>query len=271
MVRSFRSKPVGWQHESYRHYLAGKGITTRRSSDMKYFVGVGDIEAKKMKILENMDREAQAVHDARVAGDIEAMNEHVNNVRELRGDFEELHSQSIRQYAMKKEMMMKKGETGYQGTEKGVKIIVEKHPRGEVYPITPDDVKKQLARTSKEDLKGLTAVEFVKPREGEQREAWAQYIRSKRKVLIFSQKTSPDGKIGGQSPRDIRKLMTGYVVPHEIGHHTALEVHHITDKKLATAEARADAAAFGMDVRDKDIHRFEKYHQAQGIKGRSAE
>lgn len=25
---SFRSRPVGWRHESYRHYLAAKGIST---------------------------------------------------------------------------------------------------------------------------------------------------------------------------------------------------------------------------------------------------
>jgi len=27
-MRSFRSKPVGWQNESYRHYLAAKGVKT---------------------------------------------------------------------------------------------------------------------------------------------------------------------------------------------------------------------------------------------------
>jgi hypothetical protein len=28
-MRSFRSKPVGWRQESYRHYLAAKGVKTR--------------------------------------------------------------------------------------------------------------------------------------------------------------------------------------------------------------------------------------------------
>jgi len=28
-MRSFRARPVGWRHESYRHYLAAKGIRTR--------------------------------------------------------------------------------------------------------------------------------------------------------------------------------------------------------------------------------------------------
>jgi hypothetical protein len=30
-MRSFRSKPIGWQHESHRHYLAAKGISTKKT------------------------------------------------------------------------------------------------------------------------------------------------------------------------------------------------------------------------------------------------
>ena len=33
MVHSFRQKPLGWRHDSHRHYLAAKGISTKR-----YFV-----------------------------------------------------------------------------------------------------------------------------------------------------------------------------------------------------------------------------------------
>jgi hypothetical protein len=29
MVRSFRSKPIGWRNDNYRHYLAAKGVSTR--------------------------------------------------------------------------------------------------------------------------------------------------------------------------------------------------------------------------------------------------
>lgn len=29
-MRSFRSKPVGWRNESYRHYLASKGVRTKK-------------------------------------------------------------------------------------------------------------------------------------------------------------------------------------------------------------------------------------------------
>ena len=34
-MRSFRSKPIGWQNESHRHYLAAKGIKTGN----KYYKG----------------------------------------------------------------------------------------------------------------------------------------------------------------------------------------------------------------------------------------
>lgn len=33
-MRSFRSKPVGWQRDNYRHYLAAKGVSTKKSSFM---------------------------------------------------------------------------------------------------------------------------------------------------------------------------------------------------------------------------------------------
>lgn len=36
-MRSFRSKPVGWRNESYRHYLAAKGISTSRRYNFKRF------------------------------------------------------------------------------------------------------------------------------------------------------------------------------------------------------------------------------------------
>lgn len=35
-MRSFRSKPVGWRGESYRHYLASKGIASKMPKE-KYF------------------------------------------------------------------------------------------------------------------------------------------------------------------------------------------------------------------------------------------
>ena len=37
MVTNFRSRPVGWRGESYRHYLASKGIATRKYNAYKGF------------------------------------------------------------------------------------------------------------------------------------------------------------------------------------------------------------------------------------------
>lgn len=155
---------------------------------------------------------------------------------------------------------------GVQGSVYGAKILVERHPEGEVYPVTPDEVKRRVAQLPEEDVRGLKSIEFVKPNEGEQRDAWAQLIRSKKKLLIFSQKVSKDGKkISGDDPRRVREHMLTYVIPHEVGHHVALNKRDITDKHLYTAEARADAYAAGMDVEDRDgVKAFEGFHKGRG-------
>ncbi len=36
-MRSFRSKPIGWRGESYRHYLAAKGVYAARKPRLKSF------------------------------------------------------------------------------------------------------------------------------------------------------------------------------------------------------------------------------------------
>jgi hypothetical protein len=53
MVRSFRSRPVGWRNESYRHYLAAKGVRTNR-----YFVSRRRIVQAKLRdpLLSSEDR-----------------------------------------------------------------------------------------------------------------------------------------------------------------------------------------------------------------------
>lgn len=142
----------------------------------------------------------------------------------------------------------------------GVQFKVEKLADGEIYPVTPRDVQKELLRMPKTDRERLTAVEFVRPK-GQQRDAYAQYVRSKRKVLIFSQPVSGDGKIDGHHPEELRSWMKTYVVPHEFGHHRALTVHGKTDRSLAVAEARADASAARMHPMDRDAVKFAKFHR----------
>ena len=62
-----------------------------------------------------------------------------------------------------------------------------------------------------------------------------------------------NGKIEGQPVEEVRGIIKGYVIPHEIGHHKALSQENITDKSLEMAEARADANVVGMHPRDKDV------------------
>lgn len=150
---------------------------------------------------------------------------------------------------------------GRLATVRGVKIMAEPVPKGQIYPVSPNDVKKLIERKPVDDTKGLTKVEFVPPRDKQEKGAWARYVRSKRKMLIFSQPVNKEGQVAGEDPDHVREYMTGYVLPHELGHHVALERRKITDGKLETAEARADGYAAGMDVEDKDIKMFESRHK----------
>ena len=126
-------------------------------------------------------------------------------------------------------------------------MCAEAPKKGRRYPVSPNEVKKRLAQLPEEQRKGLKGVEFVNPK-GEQKGAWAQYIRSKKKIKIFSQ---PNNEVNART----NQHMKDYVIPHEVGHHRALRGGK-TDKSLAVAEARADANVAGMDPWDKDIKKL---------------
>jgi hypothetical protein len=162
-------RPVGWRRESYRHYLARKGVKTKM----------------------------------------------------------------------------------YIGKVRGIPMSAEHLPVGAVYPISPLEVKKRIEQMPAKDTKGIAGVEFVNPK-GEQKNAYAQYVRSKRVVKIFSQPFA-DGKVDGESPRAVNDHMKEYVLPHEVGHHKALSQHGITDKHIEVAEARADANVLGMEPTDRAV------------------
>lgn len=146
-------------------------------------------------------------------------------------------------------------------TFRGVPISVQKVPEGQVYPVSVEDVKTELERMPKRELRSLKGVELVPPRDDAERDAWARYIRSRRVMLIFSQPVSKSGKVAGEEPEHVKQHMIQYVLPHELGHHKALTVEGITDKKLSMAEARADAAVAGMSVKDKDARVFQSRHR----------
>jgi hypothetical protein len=142
-----------------------------------------------------------------------------------------------------------------------IPIIARPVPKGQVYPISPEELKARLEKLPKDDLKGLKGVEFVPPKTAQQEDSWAQMLRGKRKMLIFSQPVAADGRIAGKNPAQVREHMVEYVIPHEIGHHKALYLKRITDKDLSMAEARADAYAYGMSVTDRDAKLFQDRHR----------
>jgi hypothetical protein len=140
-----------------------------------------------------------------------------------------------------------------------IPIIARPLPKNTAYPVAPSEVKEILDGFPKEDLKGLKAVEFVPPKDEQQKNAWGQYKRGRRVIELFAQRTGKNGDISGKDPKEVREHMKRYVIPHELGHHKALKTLG-TDKTLQMAEARADAYAFGMSVKDKDAETFKIYH-----------
>lgn len=179
MNKNFRAKPVGWRNDSYRHYLAAKGIKTKKFSKQ---------QPKKL---------------AQVRNTI---------------------------------------------------ITAEPHREDRMYPIAPNDVKEVLKNLPEDDVKGLKEVSFVDPK-GMQENAWGQFIRSKRKILIFSQ-PADEKSIDQQNPDKVYAKVKNYVLPHEVGHHVALERRKITDEDIAVAEGRADAYAAGYDVESPVVKQF---------------
>jgi hypothetical protein len=142
------------------------------------------------------------------------------------------------------------------GHVRGVPIKVQAVPEGRIYPMSPAEVRKRLELMPAEDVKGLKSVEFTNPK-GEQHVAWAQFLRGRKSLQIFSQPHTGPGEIDGQSAAEVNKHMKEYVLPHEIGHHKALRGGK-TDKDLEVAEARADANVMGIAPFDKDVKKVVK-------------
>lgn len=259
-MRSFRSKPVGWRKESHRHYLAAKGISTSKNKPKKYYAyaptyvagdlpliagdAVGTAGASVVELAPLAGPVLFAVVGLKIAANAKQKKDKTGSYfvhkkdAMLKGDLEVNKQVTTRPGVMK--------------TVKGIPIVAEKVEVGRVYPVAPEDVKKQLENSPDEHLKGLSEVRFTDPKDKEQEQAWAQYVRSKKTILIFSQ-PAEDGMVDGQDPEMVNKHIRDYVLPHELGHHRALHIHKITDKKIEMAEARANANVVGMDPDDKDV------------------
>jgi hypothetical protein len=69
-MRSFRSKPVGWQNESHRHYLAAKGVKTKHN----YMAMSRDAELKaRLKLMRTVRHGLQDVDRDLTQTDIDAL------------------------------------------------------------------------------------------------------------------------------------------------------------------------------------------------------
>jgi hypothetical protein len=145
------------------------------------------------------------------------------------------------------------------GRIRGVPMHAEALPKGYVYPISPQEIKGYFEKAPKDEVKGLKRIAFVTPKDSQEKDAWARYVKSKREIRIFAQQEK-DGKISGEDPKELNQHMNEYVLPHEMGHHIALR-DLPTDKSLAMAEARADAHVVGMKVDDKDAKMFKVLHE----------
>jgi len=231
-----RYKPRGWRYESHRHSLAARGYTS------------------KIMFKHGMDSDRLFRKDQLRAGEI-VEREHTDDPQ-ITKQIAKAHLAEIPDYYTKLAKMEGEGEAA---SVNGIPIMVDKLPEGTIYPITPEEVKKIFSDMDQADLKGITSIEFKAP-SGDQKEAWAQYIRGKKKIYIFAQPFS-NGKIDGQDPDHLKKHIKEYVLPHEVGHHIALYKYKKTDKSLAMAEARADANVVGMSPMDKDAKIFKSAHE----------
>jgi hypothetical protein len=235
-------KHGGWYNESHRHYLAAKGIKTRH----KYYYTPTYVPADLSLIGADAIGTAGAaavpwLFPALAAFAVYKGVEHVKRKKDKTGS-----------YFIRKE----RHRPGKIGQVNGVPIYASKIEEGHIYPVSPEQVKVHLQNMPKEDLRGLKAIEFDNPR-GEQKDAWGQYVRSKRTIKIFSQPYAY-GKIDGMDPVKVNQHMRSYVLKHENGHHIALSQRNITDSDIGLAEARADAYAAGLDVEDRDVMMLQK-------------
>lgn len=232
----------GWKHEGWRHSLAARGVRTYRKYKERLPGGLSSGMSPKNFDPVQLDKgekvELEHTSDKAIAREIsqDHLAENPNYYKEL----EKIESK----------------DPGLVAKANGVPIYAKRLESGYVYPITPHDAKKVLEKQG-EHTKGIKAVKFVMPKDAMQKDAYAQYVRSKREILIFAQKKKGD-KISGEEAGRLRELIKSYVVPHEVGHHVSLYRMKKTDTNLNVAEARADAHAAGMGVMDRDVEMFVK-------------
>jgi hypothetical protein len=291
------NKQKGWRGESYRHYLAAKGIKTTSKSKRYYSTytaadlplivsdGVGTagaagvalipvavpllavaggvVVAKKTYDKTSKSKKYKSAKYCLSCGakyNVPLMHPYwrsskcpvCNSDASIAASDSE-HDLPDAVFA-KKEKVVESTAPGKVDKVNGIPIKAEAIEPNQIYPVSIDDVKRTFTRMKKEDLEGIESIEFKKP-VGEQKDAYGQYIRSKKRIYVFAQPFEK-GKVDGEDPEQVRKHIINYVLPHEVGHHKALHTEKIYDKNLNVAEARADANVIGLAPNDKAIKKL---------------
>lgn len=279
----------GWFREPYRHYLASQGISTKRYKAAQFpalqmnppehvpakgekieFVELKKRRGDEFELAPSSDPREQKSPDPELElesePDTEPKSQELPEL-ELDGQkpdgdekFETVsdvvdgvltyHERQRRDENARRRLALR-GQRLY-ARKQDVPIEANPLKPGYVYPISPQEVDRRLKQMPEKDLRGFKGVEFTMPRDKDQQGAWAQYLRGKRKLLLFAQKQN-NGKIDNQPVAKVNNHIKEYVLPHEIGHHKALYQARITDKSLPLAEARADANVLGLDPADKEV------------------
>ena len=252
----------GWFGQSYRHYLAGRGIKSNVYQKRRSLTGI----SKRQQIIdkyregfpdyyrEDMRRYNPQLGRTWAKFRLRKKNEFDPKSFEKNDYGDKITVQAVPKGSMfpeLQEVWLKR--SSYWKKKTVLPMNVEKLEEGTVYPISPEEVDKLFKNMNPRDYKGIKGVEFVRPTE-KQKGAWAQYVRSSKKIKIFSQPFK-DGKVDGWDARQLNKHIKEYVIPHEVGHYKALRGGK-TDKRLEVAEARADANVAKMDPFDKDVKRL---------------
>ncbi len=243
----------GWRFESHRHSLAAKGIST--SPKEGYWRNQRIYAAAKSCLNPacGITYETTLIHNPLTPAKCPRCG-FTGSIRSTSS------TNGLPEAAYAKKSTLEKSPVGQIDSVKGIPIIAEGLEPDQIYPISVSDLKKRLELLPKDELEGIEAIHFKKP-VGEQKDAYGQYVRSKRSIYIFAQPF--DGKtVDGQNPEIVRKHILGYVVPHEIGHHKSLFIKKQWDKDIDVAEARADAHVMGFDVDDKAVKEIAKARSA---------
>jgi hypothetical protein len=158
----------------------------------------------------------------------------------------------------------------------GIPITIKDPPNSrQVYPVTPIDVKKTFDAIPKHELVGISEINFRHPGipATKQDKAWAQYVRSDKRINVFTQKFDGEELLdvdrGLEAPEEAREYMLNYVLPHEAAHHTIQYVWGFNNDPMIKEEARADAKTFGYYPLDKKVEKafMEKRKEDFGPKG----